>query len=499
MKKLFLLFFSLCTLALSAQTDCDHCLDEPIDPVCAQDSSGTVITVPNACIAECIGFEVVDCDEVDIDLPEDCDCELDPADEVVCVEDPSTGDQLFFPNLCVAECFGYTENDVAECEEGGSGETTEIEDCIIECIGNGEGPELVCAIDSTGEEFVVPVCVAECLGLVVIECGDNPGGSDCDCPYDPADEPVCVVDPEYGDMISFSNLCFAECAGFTAEDIVECDFDWGVDSTLIECILECEASTETDSIVCVVDSFGLQIPMSLCVAECLGYEVVSCDLGDNPWGSECDCDIDPDEEWICILTDAETGIICTFPNLCFAECEGYTADDVVDCTEFPSDDEPWIDIDTMMFMCLVECVDSTDWDAEDVVCVQITEDEILAVPNACIAECLGLTIVDCEEGIREDVPVMQILDGESLEQHSALTSYPNPATDRVVIVLDTDYDSEARVQVRSLSGHISQTFDTDLSSGKNTLSFDLTGLTSGHYSVLIITDQEVIEHRIVKQ
>jgi len=496
MKKLFLLFFSLCTLALSAQTGCEECFDEPILPVCTVDSFGSVIYLPNACLAECLGLTVVDCDTVDIDFPPLCDCEYDPSEEPICVQDPTTGDQYYYLSLCFAECEGYTAADIVECDSYHDIDSTFVA-CILECETSGTTDSIVCVSDSLGYEFPVSLCVAECLELDIVECSDNPWGNGCDCPYDPSDEPVCVADSAFNSSLYFGSLCLAECAGYTAEDVVDCNV--GIDSVLLACFAECGTTGTYDSIVCVVDSSGIEFPLSLCVAECLSFEIIDCDFSDNPWGSDCDCDVDPTQEWICVLTDTVTGLICAFPNLCFAECEGYTADDVVECVDFSVEDSTWFDIDTMIFACLVECIDSTDWDAEDVVCVQFTDDEVIALPNACIAECLGYTIVDCEDGIRQENPVMQVLEGESLEQRSALTSYPNPATDRVVIVLDTDYDSDAHIHVRSLAGPVSQTISSSVSTGKNTISLDLTGLATGHYSVLIVTDQEVIEHRIVKQ
>jgi hypothetical protein len=88
-------------------------------------------------------------------------------------------------------------------------------------------------------------------------------GCDCDNEW----YPVCVEIEENGAVIVivFPNACYAECAGFTANDYYECD------------------------------------------------------------GCDCPNEYDP----VCVETP--NGGIIEFDNACYAECEGYTPDDFVDC------------------------------------------------------------------------------------------------------------------------------------------------------------------------
>ena len=52
-------------------------------------------------------------------------------------------------------------------------------------------------------------------------------------------------------------------------------------------------------------------------------------------GADCDCDFEI--EFTCV--EGDEGEIMLFLNPCFAECEGYTSDDFVDCDI----DDPWGD------------------------------------------------------------------------------------------------------------------------------------------------------------
>ncbi len=112
--------------------DCD-CDDEYV-PVCVEED-GFFFTMPNACIAECLGFTEFtegeceneweddwdddwgdddwDDDEWDDDWGFDCDCDEDVW-EPVCVE--HEGCIFTMASACMAECFGYTDYTDGECE-----------------------------------------------------------------------------------------------------------------------------------------------------------------------------------------------------------------------------------------------------------------------------------------------------------------------------------------------------------------------------------------------
>jgi len=180
--------------------DCVGNCDCPdiFDPVCVVDEAGVIITLPNACLAECLGYGP----DTFVACEGDCVCPdvFDP----VCVA-TDEGDIEWFVNACEAECEGYTPEDFTDCGEG------------CPCP---EYLDPVCVIVEGGDtlQFDNP-CFAECEGY----------GPDqyfhCD-QYDPCGcyeifAPVCV-ELEDGQVILFPNDCYALCEGFSEEDFVEC-------------------------------------------------------------------------------------------------------------------------------------------------------------------------------------------------------------------------------------------------------------------------------------
>lgn len=120
--------------------DCD-CPIDAIDPVCVQveNPNGLIelFVFPNACIAECEGFD--SSDFVDCETNNPCDeCENEEFIPV-CVEvETETGEIeiLVFPNACTALCEGYTENEIVNCEDinNPSGCTEEdVASLLVEC------------------------------------------------------------------------------------------------------------------------------------------------------------------------------------------------------------------------------------------------------------------------------------------------------------------------------------------------------------------------------
>ncbi len=117
--------------------------------------------------------------------------------------------------------------------------------------------------------------------------------------------------------LTFGNLCEAECAGFTADDIVDCQPD-------------CNCPDVWDP-VCVAAPFPgggtIEFP-NACIAECEGFTpdmFVECDTT----GCVCPEYYNP----VCVIT--EDSIILTFDNECYAQCEGYY--EYFYCDENPSD------------------------------------------------------------------------------------------------------------------------------------------------------------------
>ena len=227
---------------IDGSTDCE--CDFEIAPVCADG-----FTFPNACVAECAGYTTYEdgvCDNdwifpidtTDIDFPwggnggTDCDCAEDYAP--VCV------DGLTLPNACIAECLGFTTYQDGECDNdwGFPIDTTDID---FPWGGNG-GTDCDCAEDYAPvcvDGLTLPnACIAECLGFTTYEDGEcdnndwgfpidtidinfpwgnggnNGGGFDCNCTLDYT--PVCAGG------FTFPNACIAECAGFTTYEAGEC-------------------------------------------------------------------------------------------------------------------------------------------------------------------------------------------------------------------------------------------------------------------------------------
>jgi len=172
-----------------------------------------------------------------------CNCyqEFNP----VCIEiNDENGDTftLQFPNLCIASCEGFTQEDIVACDDivdPGIGN--------IDCF-NFVYPLSIVSYDSTtltiesdddwetamftmmgAFDFVYPFHITlengndevianaeEFVGLLDT-CYDT--ANPCDCTEDYA--PVCVE--INGEITEFTNMCFAECYGFTQADIVNCN------------------------------------------------------------------------------------------------------------------------------------------------------------------------------------------------------------------------------------------------------------------------------------
>jgi hypothetical protein len=100
-----------------------------------------------------------------------CDCNITFDEPLVCVEDTSGNQFLFFNNSCVISCLQFTLIDSTFCNV----DTTET---LCNCEINIDDP-FICAIDSTGQFCYVPnACWANCLNLTIVD--EN------NCEFDPA-------------------------------------------------------------------------------------------------------------------------------------------------------------------------------------------------------------------------------------------------------------------------------------------------------------------------
>ncbi len=245
-----------------------------------------------------------------------------------------------------------------------------------------------------------------------------------DCDWDDFDEcacteeydPVCVevTDPN-GEtfIITYPNECHAICDGFDEDDFVEdCEEDYysGGDLFCFEFNFPLDIVINGDTVVTInsfedlgnityeVYDFNFVYPFNVTTDDGVvviesedDFEDLLEDCYDDydDYDDECEeCD-DDEFEPVCIEVTTASGITETivFPNLCYAICEGFSEDDVVECE---SDNNPF------------ECEECED-EEFDPVCIEVTspngEVEIVVFPNMCFAECLGYdesNMVDCE-------------------------------------------------------------------------------------------------------
>ena len=517
--------WNLDSLFLDLDCDCEFTLD-PEDFVCVEDGDGNVFPIFNECFAECLGYEIVDGDDCDFDFGggdyedpcADCD-ENDFNGEGICIEVTYDNEvyEEWVPSECWADCFGYTDYVVVECD------TTIYEDPCAECDEddfNGEGICIELTYD--GEvytEWVPSECWAECFGFsdfVVVECDTTIYEDPCaECDEEDFEgEGICIEITFGNDTFEewVPSECWAECWGYTDFVVVECD------TTVYEdpCA-ECDEEDFDGEGICIEITFDNEtftewVP-SECWAECFGFTdfvVVECDstIFVDPW-DDCDCEFDPAAEPVCVLTDVENNVVCPFPSLCFAECAGYSEDDVVDCDELG------------IFECL-ECLD------EEIapVCVEDSLGNIFPVPNQCFADCLGLTVLadeDCGDGF---VPVggdPTIID-QTTETFSSGSDgngdesgftymkttptgagtivigeiYPNPVNDELKIGIEASTQLNSFVRIMDTNGKLIRQLDVNLSKGSNLINVNVADLTPGLYYLNTQTNTSTNNYTFVK-
>ncbi|MGB0981057.1 MAG: hypothetical protein ACPGUH_03050 [Winogradskyella sp.] len=186
----------------------------------------------------------------------------------------------------------------------------------------------------------------------------------CDC----SDEldPVCVeiIDPN-GDTftMTYPNACYAECDGFTDDDFLEsCEEDYnpggGVECFTLnypfsiivddETTITINSEEEFGNVLYNVYNFDFVYPFTVTLEDetvatinsSEDIEVILTDCyGDFGGGNDCtECEDEPVDP-VCIeyVSDSGETIIEVFPNMCVAECLGFTENNVVDCND---DNEP---------------------------------------------------------------------------------------------------------------------------------------------------------------
>lgn len=191
-------------------------------------------------------------------------CEFDASDDCfytteaypVCVEitDPNGNTFIItYPNASYAACDGFTEEDFAEnCEEdyysGGIGFDCFTLNYPISIVTNDGVTVIINSEEELGNvlydvysfDFVYPFTVTldnaageivtinspEDIEAILTDCYGDIGGNECEECADAVYDPVCI---EYTDaigittVITFPNMCFAECEGFTENNVVDCE------------------------------------------------------------------------------------------------------------------------------------------------------------------------------------------------------------------------------------------------------------------------------------
>ncbi|MDP4954229.1 MAG: T9SS type A sorting domain-containing protein, partial [Flavobacteriales bacterium] len=331
-------------------------------------------------------------------------------------------------------------------------------------------------------------CIAECLGFELADCGDvfNPGdgedpfGLDCDCPEPTNEEFVCVAD-EMGNVFEFPSACIAECLGF---ELADCGDVFnpgdGEDPLGLDC--DCPEPTFED-FVCVADEMGnvFEFP-SACIAECLGFELADCGNvfnpgdGEDPFGLDCDCPEPTFEEYVCVAD--EMGNIFEFPSACIAECLGLSV--VEDCGDVfnPGDGEDPFGLDC-------DCPEPIE---DTLVCATDGNGITLVLPSACIAECLGFTVIeDCDfenDGFTPpgvDLDLDQMFEDFTSELFGDLLLYPNPTENLLNLQINLAYDDIVNLELYSLTGQVVYDLQLNLMAGQQTLDLDLSEIPAGSY------------------
>ncbi len=216
--------------------------------------------------------------------------------------------------------------------------------------------------DEASDSIVIQTITdeADFLNLILSCDFDDDGGiGDCQC-YDDEYDPVCIeiTDPN-GTIfnITYPNECYAYCDGFDDDDFIDdCEDDdyYDDDFLCFEFIYPLDIILDDGTVVTISDDddfentmynsyfYNFVYPFSVELEEDdsivvinseQDFEQLLTDCFGNSGGFDCvgceNAPIDP----VCIQYTDDDGdvIVEVYPNLCIAECFGFTAADVVDC------------------------------------------------------------------------------------------------------------------------------------------------------------------------
>ena len=297
-------------------------------------------------------------EDCDFDIP---DCECYEVYEPVCVEiqDPNGVSFIVtFPNACYAECEGFTEEDFVEnCEDDYNGNGGE--DCFTfnfpitiitadgETITVNSYEELDNSLYDTyyfGFEFpfdvttddgeVVTITNEEDFQELLEDCYDN---NDCFLEVEIIEELLMSCDTfeveilnENGEIVDINHVNFNENGELIVNGVptVVDSGSWNISVLDNELVLHMENLQTftllngdwelTDCTNGYLEFFNGEYAISL-----------ECDYNEN----ECDDDCEfIDGPAVCVEAEINGQmVVYTFPNACYAECEGYNSDDFINC------------------------------------------------------------------------------------------------------------------------------------------------------------------------
>lgn len=258
--------------------------------------------------------------------------------------------------------------------------------------------------DENSNSIVVITINSEAEFYDLIESLDWDDQDECDCYQNY--NPVCVEVTDVAGVVftvTYPNSCYAICDGFDADDFIDsCEGDYNGNTTY-ECFtfnfpisvitdqnLTITVNSQEELNTAVYNSFyfGFVYPFNVTTEEG-DVETIENQESFNDLLEDCyddltdDCECYQDYNPVCVQIETPTGNleIIEFDNECYAICEGFSAEDFVNC----------------------EIDDECDCDDEEniTVCVEVEVDgqiEIYSFLNACLAECEGYTeadFVDC--------------------------------------------------------------------------------------------------------
>jgi hypothetical protein len=234
-------------------------------------------------------------------------------------------------------------------------------DQILEVNNNQELQDYINQNNNYGVDFLYPVSVNYGGEIVVInniyemyEMINNCDSCICTLEY----APVCVQTAN--GIIEYSNMCFAQCAGFTQNDLVPCNpnnqcsiYDFQItpgacNNATYQLTINFSYVNVSDTQFWVYTSTGQNLgsyplsalpitinnyPLSMATIDNLVVQIGNC-TGTATWSTpNCGCVCPTNFDPVCVQT--ATGIV-QYDNACLAECAGHLPSNFITCGVAPN-------------------------------------------------------------------------------------------------------------------------------------------------------------------